>query len=201
MVTTASELINDKKIGGSLCCSDHALVEFMVLRDKGQVKSNVKTPNFRKANFQPLKQLVSMTSWETALRDRGEQSWQSFNDAFHRAQKLSVPRCEKSAKGREETRTAESRPAGQTKEQEGTARAVEAKTGILGRLQGHCVVEQGWCHEDQGAVGAELVRGADNSKKGFYRYVSQNRKAKESLPSKMEGPQDGDCGGAKSHPL
>ncbi|KAK4831065.1 hypothetical protein QYF61_015122 [Mycteria americana] len=36
MVTNASELINDVKIGGSLGCSDHALVEFTVLRDMGQ---------------------------------------------------------------------------------------------------------------------------------------------------------------------
>ncbi|KAK4831255.1 hypothetical protein QYF61_016725 [Mycteria americana] len=39
MVTNASELISDVKIGGSLGCSDHALVEFTVLRDMGQGKS------------------------------------------------------------------------------------------------------------------------------------------------------------------
>jgi len=33
MVTNASELISDTKIGGSLCCSDHTLVEFTVLKD------------------------------------------------------------------------------------------------------------------------------------------------------------------------
>ncbi|GAB0208942.1 mitochondrial enolase superfamily member 1 [Grus japonensis] len=36
LVTNASELIRDVKIGGSLGCSDHALVEFAVLRDMGQ---------------------------------------------------------------------------------------------------------------------------------------------------------------------
>jgi len=85
VLTNTSELIKDVKIEGSLGCSDHALVEFMVLRDKGQVKSKDKTPNFRKANFQLLKQLVSLTSWEIVLRDKKEQTWQSFKDAFHRA--------------------------------------------------------------------------------------------------------------------
>ena len=33
LVTNASELIGGVKIGGSLGCSDHALVEFAVLRD------------------------------------------------------------------------------------------------------------------------------------------------------------------------
>ncbi|KAK4830766.1 hypothetical protein QYF61_013255 [Mycteria americana] len=37
MVTNASELISDIKIGGSLGCSDHTLVEFTVLRDMGQL--------------------------------------------------------------------------------------------------------------------------------------------------------------------
>ena len=76
MVTNASELIDDVKTGGSLGCSDHALVEFAVLRDMGQAKSKVRTLNFRKAKFQLFKELVNRTPWETALRDKGaEQSW------------------------------------------------------------------------------------------------------------------------------
>ena len=99
LVTNASELISDVKIGGSLGCSGHALVEFTFLRHMGQAKSKVRTLNFRKAKFQLFKQLVNRTSWQTVLRDKGaEQSWQVFKDAFHRAQELSNPRCKKSEK-------------------------------------------------------------------------------------------------------
>ena len=99
LVTNASELGGDVKIGGSLGSSDHAVMELAVLRDMGQAKSEVRTLNFRKASFQLLKELVSRTSWETALRDReAEQSWQIFKDAFHRVQELSVSRCKKSGK-------------------------------------------------------------------------------------------------------
>jgi len=99
MVTKASELISDVKIGGSLGCSDPVLVEFTPLRDTGKVTSIVRTLNFRKANFQLFKELVSRIPWETVLRDRGaEQSWQVFKDAFHRAQELSVPTCKKAGK-------------------------------------------------------------------------------------------------------
>ena len=52
MVTNASELISDIKIGGSLGCSGHTSVEFTLLRDMGQVKSKVRTLSFRKAKFQ-----------------------------------------------------------------------------------------------------------------------------------------------------
>jgi len=57
MVTNASELINDVKIGGSLGCSDYALVEFTVLREMGKVRDIVRTLNFRKGKFQLFKEL------------------------------------------------------------------------------------------------------------------------------------------------
>jgi len=56
MVTDASELIGDVKTGGSLDCSDHALVEFTALRDIRKARSVVTTLNFRKANFQLFKE-------------------------------------------------------------------------------------------------------------------------------------------------
>jgi len=99
LVTNASELITDIKIGASLGCSDQALVEFTVLRDMGQAKSKVRTLNFRKAKFQLFKELVNRSPWETALQDKGaEQSWQIIKEAFHRAQELMIPRCKKSEK-------------------------------------------------------------------------------------------------------
>jgi len=39
MVINTSELITQVKAGGSLGCSDHALVEFAVLRVRKRVKS------------------------------------------------------------------------------------------------------------------------------------------------------------------
>ena len=94
LVTNTRELIGDVKTGGSLGCSDHALVELAVLRGLAPAKSKVRTLNSRKAKFQLFKDLVDRTPWETALRDKGaEWSWQIFKDTFHRAQELSIPRC------------------------------------------------------------------------------------------------------------
>lgn len=55
LVTNTEELINYVKIGGRQGCSDHALVEFTVLRDIGQMKRKVRTLNFRRTNFQLFK--------------------------------------------------------------------------------------------------------------------------------------------------
>ena len=63
----------------------------------GQAKSKVRTLNCKIANFQLFKELINRTPWKTALRDKGaEQSWQTFKDAIHKVQELSVPRCKKS---------------------------------------------------------------------------------------------------------
>ena len=56
MLTHASELIIYVKTGGGLVCSDHALVESIVLRDMGKARSIVRTLHFRKADLQLFKE-------------------------------------------------------------------------------------------------------------------------------------------------
>ncbi|KFZ68978.1 hypothetical protein N338_01487, partial [Podiceps cristatus] len=155
-------------------------------RDMGQAKSKVRTLNFRKAIFQLFKELVNRTPWETALRDKGaEQSWQIFKDAFHRVQELSVPKCKKSGK-------AGKRPAWMHRD-------------VLVKLKGKKEMHRQWKlgqvsweeHRDAARLRRDgvrmakarlelnLARDAKNNKKGFYRYVSQKRKIKESIPTLM----------------
>ena len=90
-----------------------------------QAKSKIRKLNFRKAKFCLIRELVNKTTREIFLMGKGaEQSWQIFKEAFFRAQKLSISRCSKSGKGRQETSMAEPGPADQTKEQEENAQAV-----------------------------------------------------------------------------
>ena len=56
--TNVDELIKEVKTGGSLGCSDHALAEFVILRDMSLAKSKVRTLSFRRANLQLFKELV-----------------------------------------------------------------------------------------------------------------------------------------------
>jgi len=153
------------------------------LRDRGQEKSKVRTQNFRKANFQLFKELVSRTPLEMSLRDKGaEQSWQVFKDTFHREQELSIPRCKKS-------------------EKEGK-RPTWPIQDLVVKLKGKKEIHKQW---KQGQVSWEdyrdtarlyrdevrqakvqlelnLARDARNGKKDFYRCVSQKRKVKENIP-------------------
>lgn len=53
-VTSTEELTSEFKAGGSWGCSDHTLVEVIVLRDMAQAKGKVKTLNFRKVRKEIL---------------------------------------------------------------------------------------------------------------------------------------------------
>lgn len=67
-LTNAEEIIKDIKTGGSLRCSDCALVEFMILKNISLAK--------RTLSFRLFKELLDKISRETVPRDKGmEQSW------------------------------------------------------------------------------------------------------------------------------
>ena len=87
VLINADESIREVKIGGSLGCSDRALVEFVILKNAGLAKSRARTLCFRRANFWLLKELLSGIPWETVLKGTGtEQSWQLLKDTLLRVQ-------------------------------------------------------------------------------------------------------------------
>ena len=100
LLTNAEEIIKSVKVGGSLGCSDHALVEFVILRNVGLAKSGVRTLNFGRANFKLFKELLAKIPWDAVLKDKDvEESWLLFKDAFLRAQELSIPLNKKVSRG------------------------------------------------------------------------------------------------------
>ena len=80
------------KVGGSLGCSDHALVQFVISRNVGLAKSGVRTQNLGRANLRLFKELLAQISWDAVLRDKDvEQRRLVFKDALLRVQELSDP--------------------------------------------------------------------------------------------------------------
>ncbi|PKU39070.1 nedd4-binding protein 2-like 2 [Limosa lapponica baueri] len=184
IVTKASELIRDVKIGGSLSCSDHALVEFTVLRHTCQSRSMVRTLNFRKANLQLFKELVNRSPWEMVLRDkRTERRWEIFKDSFHRPQDLSIPRCNKSSKK-------EKRPARLSRDllvklkgKKELHRQFKQDQASWEEYRGVTQLYRDHVRKAKAQLELNLARDVKSNKKGFCRYVSQRRKVKESVPS------------------
>lgn len=102
LVLTNEDSIRDTKIGGSLGCSDHALVEFVVLKNAGLARSRPRTLCFKSTNFWLLKELLRVIPWETTLKGMGTaQSCQLFKDTLLRAQQLSIPLQKLSSGGRQ----------------------------------------------------------------------------------------------------
>ena len=79
VLTNAEESIREVKIGGSLGCSDHAFVEFVIVKKTGLAKSSARTLCFRRANFRLFKELMSGIPWETVFKGMGTgKNWQLF---------------------------------------------------------------------------------------------------------------------------
>ena len=100
VLTNAEESIREVKIGGSLGCSDPALVEFVILKNAGLAKSRARTLCFRRAKFWLPTELLSGIPWENVLKGMGtEQSWQLFKDTLLRVQELSITQQKKLSRG------------------------------------------------------------------------------------------------------
>ena len=68
--TSAEEIIKDVNVGGSLGCSDHALVEFVISMDVGLAKGGVRTLNFGKTTFKLFNGLLAKIPWDAVLKDK-----------------------------------------------------------------------------------------------------------------------------------
>jgi len=51
VLTNKDGLVEDVKVGGSLGCSDHELVEFRILHGESRARSRIKTLDCKTANF------------------------------------------------------------------------------------------------------------------------------------------------------
>ncbi|GAB0209598.1 mitochondrial enolase superfamily member 1 [Grus japonensis] len=60
-------LVGDVKVGGSLGCNDHEMVEFRILHGRSRAISRIKTLDFRRANFGLFKDLLGRIPWVRAL--------------------------------------------------------------------------------------------------------------------------------------
>jgi len=98
------------KVGGSLGCSDHDMVEFRILRGGSRAISKTTTSDFRRSNLGLFKGLLRGIPWIRDLEGRGvQESWSLFKHHFLHAQDWCISMSKKSSKGGR-------RPAGMSKE-------------------------------------------------------------------------------------
>jgi len=140
VLTNKEGLVEDVKVGGSLSCSDHEMVEFGILCGRSRVISRIKTLDIRRANFGLVKDLLGGIPWVRALEDMGvQESWLLFKHHFLHAQERCILLSKKSSKGGR-------RPTWMSKEEKGLWN-VERGTGHLGGTQECCQSMQG-CNKE-----------------------------------------------------
>ena len=92
LITNTEEIIKGINVGGSLGCSDHALVEFVISREVGLAQGGVRILNFGRAKFQLFNGLLAKIPWDAVLKDKVvEESWLLFKYAILKAQEVSIP--------------------------------------------------------------------------------------------------------------
>jgi len=100
VLTNKEGLVEDVKVGGSLGCSDHGMVELRMLHGGSRAISRITALDFRRAHFGLFKELLGGIPWVRALERRGiQESWSLFNDHFLHAQDRCIPVSKKSSKG------------------------------------------------------------------------------------------------------
>lgn len=66
MLTNTEDISKDVKTEGSLDYSNHALVDFVIIKNRSLSKSEVRTLTFKRANFRLFlfKELLDKFAWE-----------------------------------------------------------------------------------------------------------------------------------------
>ncbi|KFO74885.1 hypothetical protein N303_15516, partial [Cuculus canorus] len=161
-------------------------------RDMAQARRTVRTLNFRKADFQLFKDLLGRTPWDMVLRDKGaEQSWQIFKYAFHKATTLcSVPKCRKSGREGKRSEWLSRDPLVKLKNKRELHRQCKQGEGTWAEYRDAAQLCKDGVRKAKGQLELNLAREVKTNKKGFYRYVNQKRKAKESITALMAGNYD-----------
>ena len=59
ILTNKEGLVKEVKVEGSLGCSDHEMVEFKILSGRSKARSRIATLDFRRANFDLFRDLLS----------------------------------------------------------------------------------------------------------------------------------------------
>jgi len=99
VLTNKEGLVEDVKVGGSLRCSDHEMVECRTLRGGSRTISRIKTLESRRANFGLFKELLGGIPWVRALEGRGvQESWSLLKHHFLHVQDRCIPLRKKSSK-------------------------------------------------------------------------------------------------------
>ncbi|GAB0209097.1 hypothetical protein GRJ2_003375400 [Grus japonensis] len=182
VLTNKEGLVGDVKVGGSLGCSDHEMVEFRILRGRSRTMSRITTLDFRRANFGLFKDLLGRIPWDRALEGKGAQeSWSVSKHHFLRAQDRCILKSRKSSKGGR-------RPAWMSKELPEKLKGKKEvyrmwKKGLPTWEEYRDVVRlrRDATRKAKAHLELNVARDVKDKKEGFFKYISSKRTTRENV--------------------
>lgn len=88
LLTNSEKRVGNTLVKGSLCGSNHEIMEFRILKAGRRVKSKLTTLDFWRADFGLCKDLLGRIPWTKSLEGRGaHKTWLIFKDHLLQAQR------------------------------------------------------------------------------------------------------------------
>ncbi|CAM4601352.1 unnamed protein product [Lepidochelys olivacea] len=182
LLTNRVELVGEAKVDGNLGSSDHELVEFRILTQERKVSSRIRTLDFRKADFDSLRERMGRIPWRTNLKGKGvQESWLYFKESLLRLQGQTIPMSRKNSKYSRRPAWLNGEILADLKHKKEAYK--KWKVGHMTREEYKNIARA--CRNDirraKSHLELQLARDVKSNKKGFFRYVGNKKKAKESV--------------------
>ncbi|CAM4569974.1 unnamed protein product [Lepidochelys olivacea] len=180
LLTNREELVGEAKVDGNLGGSDHEMVEFKILTQGRKESSRIRTLDFRKADFDSLRELMGKIPWENNMRGKGvQESWLYFKDSLMRLQGQTIPMCRKNSKYGRQPAWLNSEILADLKYKKEAYK--KWKIGQMTRYEYKNIVRgcRSEIRKAKSHLELQLARDVKSNKKGFFRYVSNKKKVKE----------------------
>ncbi|CAM5108800.1 unnamed protein product [Eretmochelys imbricata] len=180
LLTNREELVGEAKVEGNLGGSDHEMVEFRILTQGRKESSRIQTLDNRKADFDSLREL--RIPWENNMRGKGvQESWLYFKESLLRLQGQTIPMCRKNSKYGRRPAWLNSEILADLKHKKEAYK--KWKIGQMTRKEYKNIAQA--CRSEirkaKSHLELQLARDVKSNKKGFFRYVSNKKKVRESV--------------------
>ncbi|CAM4558081.1 unnamed protein product [Caretta caretta] len=160
----------------------HELVEFRILTQGRKVSSRIRTLDFRKADFDSLRERMARIPWGTNLKGKGvQESWLYFKESLLRLQGQTIPMSRKNSKYGRQPAWLNGEILADLKHKKQAYK--KWKVGHMTREEYKNIARA--CRNDirraKSHLELQLARDVKSNRKGFFRYVGNKKKAKESV--------------------
>ncbi|CAM4712535.1 unnamed protein product [Lepidochelys kempii] len=158
------------------------MVEFRILTQGTKESSRIRTLDFRKADFDFLEELMGRIPWENNMREKEvQESCLYFKESLLRLQGQTIPMCRKNSKYGRRPAWLNSEILADLKQKKEAYK--KWKIGQMTREEYKNIAQA--CRSEirnaKSHLELQLARDVKSNKKGFFRYVSNKKKVKESV--------------------